>query len=72
MFLFLLVALLLKVNLDDTGQNIFFTGIVAFLTIAPSVSPMLIATWTFLTSDEDEDEDDEEEPEEDEAPGGED
>ena len=40
--LFLLVALLLKVDLDQRGSASFYTGIVAFLSIVPVLLPMLL------------------------------
>lgn len=44
--LFLLVALLLKVNLDDQAQAGFFSGIVAFLSLFPVVLPLLLKVYT--------------------------
>lgn len=39
LLLFLLVALLLKVNLDERGGDYFYTGIVGFLALAPLLLP---------------------------------
>jgi hypothetical protein len=47
LFLILLVALLLKVNLDNDSTASFFTGIVSFLTIAPIFIPLAIFVRTF-------------------------
>lgn len=45
LFLVLLVALLLKVNLDGEGDNHFFTGIVGALCIAPVCLPVLVRLY---------------------------
>jgi hypothetical protein len=49
----LLVALLMKVNLDGEGSSYFFTGIVAFLTIFPVFLPVVLQAVTFFTDDDD-------------------
>ena len=45
LFFFLLVALLLKVNLDGEGDARFYTGIVGFLSIFPISMPMVISFY---------------------------
>ena len=42
LFCFLLVALLLKVNLDGESRSGFFSFIVGFLSLVPIVLPILI------------------------------
>jgi len=48
---FLLVALLLKVNLDEEGNAYFYTGIVGFLAIVPAVLPVLILIYAVSRGD---------------------
>ena len=45
LFCFLLVALLLKVNLDGTGSSTFFSGIVGALSLMPLVLPIAIKMY---------------------------
>ena len=52
LLMLLLVALLLKVNLDGEGGGYFFSGIVGFLTIFPVLMPMLMYAVTFFSDDE--------------------
>jgi hypothetical protein len=47
----LLVALLLKVNLDEEGNAYFYTGIVGFLAIVPAVLPVLILIYAVSRGD---------------------
>ena len=46
LFFFLLVALLLKVNLDGEGDSRFFSGIVGALSIIPLSLPVLISVYS--------------------------
>jgi hypothetical protein len=45
LFFVLLVALLLKVNLDDEGGSGFFTGIVGVLCLVPIALPVLLQLY---------------------------
>ena len=45
LFFLLLVALLLKVNLDGTGGSAYFSGIVGALMIVPIALPVFIKLW---------------------------
>ena len=45
LFFYLLVALLLKVNLDGTGSSTFFSGIVGALSLMPLVLPIAIKMY---------------------------
>ena len=45
LFFFLLVALLLKVNLDDSGDSRFYVGIVGALSIFPLSMPMVVTLY---------------------------
>ena len=47
--LFLLVALLLKVNLDDQGQAGFFAHIISLLSVFPVALPMLATLYGMVT-----------------------
>jgi hypothetical protein len=46
--LYLLVALLLKVNLDQRGNAYFFTGIVSFLAIVPITLPVVLTLYAAM------------------------
>jgi len=48
LFLFLWVALLLKVNLDGDGSAAFFTGIVVFLSVVPIALPFGLQAYIRL------------------------
>ena len=50
--LFLLAALLLKVNLDDQAQASFFSGIVGALSIFPIALPVLLKLYTLVFASE--------------------
>jgi len=50
--LFLLVALLLRVNLDDQSQAGFFSGIVGFLSVFPVALPVLLKIYDKVTAGE--------------------
>ena len=48
LFCVLLVALLLKVNLDGEGDKRFFTGVVGALTLLPTCLPVLLRLYARL------------------------
>ena len=47
-FFFLLVALLLKVNLDGEGSAAFFSGIVGMLSVLPVTLPVALTLYARL------------------------